>query len=102
MLLGSLNDCSQQGIPQPFKYLTSTSYKMPTNLAFTNMEDNGYLYGNGDDTICNKKSFLEDTGVTIASQTLEGTITHYSGTSNEFSSAEEDEYVAMTEAAGIA
>lgn len=102
VLLGSLNDCSQQGIPQPFKYLTSTSYKMPTNLAFTNMEDNGYLYGNGDDTICNKKSFLEDTGVTIANQTLEGTITHYSGTSNEFSSAEEDEYVAMTEAAGIA
>ncbi len=102
VLLGSLNDCSQQGIPQPFKYLTSTSYKMPTNLAFTNMEDNGYLYGNGDDTICNKKVFKEESGVTIATQTLEGTITHYSGTSDEFSSADETEYVAMTEAAGIA
>lgn len=64
------------------------------------MEDNAYLYGNGDDTICNKKDFKEENGATIADNTLEGTITHYSGTSEEIT--EEDEFVALTEAAGIA
>ena len=102
VLLGSLNDCSQQGIPQPFKYLTSTSYKMPTNLALTNMEDNAYLYGNGDDTICSGKHFLEETGVSVADNTLEGTIKHYRGTNEQIEDGDEDEFVALTEAAGIA
>lgn len=100
VLLGSLNDCSLQGIPQAFKYLNGTSYKMPTNLALTNMEDNSYLYGNGDDTICGKNEFKENTGATIADNTLIGTIKHYSGTPEQIE--EEVEYVALTEAAGIA
>lgn len=54
VLLGSLNDCSIDGIPQAFKYLTNSSYKMPTNLALTNMESDGYLYAIDDDegTMC--------------------------------------------------
>ena len=35
VLLGSLNDCDQQGIPQFFKYLTETTYNMPSNILFT-------------------------------------------------------------------
>jgi hypothetical protein len=100
VLLGSLNDCSLQGIPQAFKYITSTSYQMPTNLALTNMEDNAYLYGNGDNTICSGKEFKEDEGASVASNTLRGTMEHYSGTSEEI--VEEDEFVTLTEAAGIA
>ena len=46
ILLGSLNDCDQYGIPQAFKYLNGTSYVLPTNLALTNMEENGALYAN--------------------------------------------------------
>ena len=102
VLLGSLNDCSLQGIPQAFKYLTSTSYKMPTNLALTNMEDNAYLYGNGDDTICSGQKFKETEGVVVADNTLEGTIKHYNGTQDEIKEGEEDEFVPLTEAAGIA
>ena len=32
ILLGSLNNCDLYGIPQAFKYLSSTSYIMPTTL----------------------------------------------------------------------
>lgn len=52
ILLGSLRACNQDGIPQAFKYLSSTSYLMPTNLALTNMETNGALYMNDKNTIC--------------------------------------------------
>ena len=36
VLLGSLNDCDLQGIPQFFKYLTETTYNMPSTILFTN------------------------------------------------------------------
>ena len=35
VLLGSLNDCDLQGVPQFFKSLESTTYKMPPTLLFT-------------------------------------------------------------------
>lgn len=44
VLLGSLNDCDLYGTPQFFKYLSSTTYQMPTNLALTNMAEEGYMY----------------------------------------------------------
>ena len=53
VLLGSLNEFNQYGIPQAFKYLRSSTYVMPTNLAQTNMDDEGYLYADGRGTICN-------------------------------------------------
>jgi hypothetical protein len=37
ILLGSLNDCDLHGVPQAFKYLSSTSYILPTNLALTSL-----------------------------------------------------------------
>lgn len=51
ILLGSLNNCDLYGIPQSFKYLSNTSYVMPTNLALTNMESSGPLYTNNG-TLC--------------------------------------------------
>lgn len=53
VLLGSLLDCSLYGIPQAYKYLTSSTYIMPTNLALTNMDDEGQLYAGSAGTICN-------------------------------------------------
>lgn len=35
VLLGSLNDCDLQGVPQFFKSLESTTYKLPPTLLFT-------------------------------------------------------------------
>lgn len=52
ILLGSLQTCNKEGLPQAFKYLSSTSYVIPPNLALTNMETNGYLYINDKNTIC--------------------------------------------------
>lgn len=50
VLLGSLNDCDKHGIPQAFKYLSATSYKMPQNLVATNMQSDGYLFSSTDGT----------------------------------------------------
>lgn len=52
VLLGSLLDCNLYGIPQAYKYLTSSTYIMPTNLALTNMDDEGQLYAGSAGTIC--------------------------------------------------
>lgn len=38
VLLGSLNDCDQDGTPKFYKYLPSTTYNMPTNILFTESE----------------------------------------------------------------
>ena len=35
ILLGSLNDCDLNGVPQFFKSLESTTYKLPSNMLFT-------------------------------------------------------------------
>lgn len=53
VLLGSLNDFDDNGIPQAFKNLTPTTYNMPTNLASTNMDEDGYMYSHkGKGSIC--------------------------------------------------
>lgn len=38
ILLGSLNDCDLDGIPQFFKYLESSTYNMPSDILFTDTE----------------------------------------------------------------
>lgn len=38
VLLGSLNECDTQGIPQFFKSLESTTYNMPTDILFTDYD----------------------------------------------------------------
>lgn len=49
VLLGSLNDCDLNGVPQFFKYLTSSTYNMPSTILFTdgnvvmNMDKDGNL-----------------------------------------------------------
>jgi len=38
ILLGSLNDCDLNGVPQFFKSLESSTYKLPSNMLFTDNE----------------------------------------------------------------
>lgn len=45
VLLGSLNNFDESGVPNAFENLLPTTYKMPTNLAATNMDNKGYMYG---------------------------------------------------------
>lgn len=44
IMLGSLFDCNEYGIPSTFESLVSTTYKLPTNLAMTNTDEDGYVY----------------------------------------------------------
>lgn len=118
ILLGSLNDCDRNGIPQAFKYLSSTSYVLPTNLALTNMEENGMLYATEGHTICrgsatsmgadkiedNKKP-QEKIEIVPQNDGLTGEITYFSGggadVNLEYDAYELSDLIALTEAAGI-
>ena len=116
VLLGSLKTCDENGLPQAFKYLSSTSYVMPTNLALTNMETNGSLYANGKNTVCAGKSNQnmthntdDDKGVhpVDPNEGIVAELEAYEGSkdSNMDTQYEENELsdvVPLTEAAGIA
>lgn len=117
VLLGSLNDCDINGIPQAFKHLTSSSYIMPTNLALTNMEENGYLYAYGDNgTMCSKYNQTEE-GTDVEklsnpinriesskSNPLSNELNFYDTQSSNYDVQYDDpsDTMAITEAAGIA
>lgn len=118
VLLGSLNDCDIYGVPQAFRYLSSTSYIMPTNLALTNMETDGMLYAYGDNkTICQENNqspkdsnnggdnTIFDTGVVLADQTLTSELRFFSGANENYDvdyDGNDFDTMPMTEAAGIA
>lgn len=44
VMLGTLFDCDENGIPSTFESLPTTTYKMPTNMALTNVDDDSYSY----------------------------------------------------------
>lgn len=44
VMLGTLLDCNEYGIPSTFDSLLSTSYKMPPQLALTNVDDDSEQY----------------------------------------------------------
>lgn len=111
ILLGTLNDCSQDGLPQAFKHLTSTSYIMPTNLALTNMEDNGELYvAQVDGTMCTQnknqnsdyKAGIQQLDDREGGKTFAATESALTNTENYLVHDELDDYVPLTEASGIA
>ena len=106
VLLGTLNDCDENGIPQAFKFLTNSSYIMPTNLALTTMDDDAYIYAPDDETVCSSdkngskhQSYDEVLRVT---PDYNSTYTAYSKTDgDEIVYGENDDPVPVTEAAGI-
>ncbi len=65
VLLGSLNDCDSNGIPQFFKNLVSTTYKLPTDILFTDtvieVDSEGNVVINGNNDIIYEQ-FTEATG----------------------------------------
>lgn len=114
VLLGSLKACDENGLPQAFKYLSSTSYVMPTNLALTNMETNGPLYVNNNNTVCagrstqNISNINNDRGVQMTSNNLSITdeLDMYKKTGDprydiKFKGEELSDVIPVTEAAGI-
>ena len=116
ILLGSLRACNQDGIPQAFKYLSSTSYLMPTNLALTNMETNGALYMNDKNTICAGSSTQTNFGnenksdairLFNPSSGLSAELDVYAGSGDRnidttYDGNELSDLIPLTEAAGIA
>lgn len=115
VLLGSLNDCDMFGVPQAFKHLTNSSYIMPTNLALTNMEENGPLYAYGNKgMMCSKgnqttpstdtKELSNPVSVVATDSALTRELMYYSGASTNYDIQYDDELsdtMALTEAAGI-
>lgn len=65
VLLGSLNDCDINGIPQFFKYLEPTTYNLPTDVLFTDtiiqVDSEGKVVVNGNNDIVYEQ-FTEATG----------------------------------------
>ena len=116
ILLGSLKDCDENGLPKAFRYLSSTSYIMPTNLALTNMESNGQLYANNKNTICAGQSnqiinddSVDDKGVQMVSPnsglSMELEVYAKSKDSNidtKYDGNELSDIIALTEASGSA
>lgn len=121
VLLGSLNDCDQYGIPQAFKHLTSSTYIMPTNLALTNMDDDAAAYAGDDGTYCGGKvqTFIEENQMEklqtqyydpqTGGERLHQIPLTYSATSHYYSTSttpieynDNDDSIPITEAAGIA
>jgi hypothetical protein len=111
LLLGSLNERDLNGVPQAFKYLSSASSIIPTNLALTNMENAGHLYVKEGGTICNGKSTTGNKegkiGIASTNMGLSGELKAMSGTGDsnydiEFESGDLGDIIALTEAAGIA
>lgn len=106
VLLGTLNDCDENGLPQAFKYLNNSSYIMPTNLALTTMDDDAYIYTSGDNTVCSstkngtKKS--TESNVRRVTPGYESTYSAYSKTDGDvIKYGENDDPIPVTEAAGI-
>lgn len=75
ILLGSLKDCDENGVPQSFKWLSSSSYKMPTNLALTNLDEAGVMFVDGD-SYCKggTNSDIDNKKVGVASNSYKGQI----------------------------
>ena len=107
VLLGTLNDCDENGIPQAFKFLNNSSYIMPTNLALTTMDDDAYIYAAGDGTICaSTNSTGPDTSIEpnvkrIAPDYASSTCAYTLTDGEQLNFYENDESIAVTEAAGI-
>lgn len=70
VLLGTLNECDENGIPQAFKYLSNSSYLMPTNLALTTMDDDAYIYSNDSGTVCSSNIVLNANSIYERAQEL--------------------------------
>ena len=110
ILLGTLNDCDENGIPQAFKYLNNSSYIMPTNLALTTMDDEAYIYANPSGTVCSSTSSRSSSkdggkqvdGVTRVTPNFESTHNAYTNTDGDMVDyGENDDPIPVTESAGI-
>ena len=106
VFLGTLNDCDENGIPQAFKFLSNSSYIMPTNLALTTMDDDAYIYAAGDGTVCSSspagRKLSGETSVNRITPDYGTTYSAYTQTEfDKIQYEENDDPVPVTEAAGI-
>ena len=110
ILLGSLNDCDSNGVPQLFRYLSSSSYVMPTNLALTTMNEEAYIYTTSGGTLCKQenkdgKATKENfgfEGISVAPLTYQAESAATANSDDPIEIGEGDDAVPVTEAAGIA
>lgn len=101
VLLGSLDDYNQYGIPKAFEELVPSTYLMPSNLAATNMDKDGYMYGSeGHGTRCSGKKYL-GAPITTFNQTYDQYVEWSKNTDYFEPSAEDALEYPVTLASGI-
>lgn len=99
VLLGNLNECNEDGIPQTFSDLTSSTYVMPSNLAQTNMDTQSFMYGHTSNGVrCSSSNPYKD--VVTAEQTFENSV-EWEKNDGEYDGLQTAEDYAVTEASGI-
>ena len=101
ILLGSLNDCDSRGVPQFFRYLSNSTYTMPTNLALTTMNDEAYIYATRSSTMCTNNKNYKYSGVRQAELTYSAETYATKNSEDPIVSETGDDAVPVTEAAGI-
>ena len=109
VLLGTLNDCDENGIPQSFKFLNNSSYIMPTNLALTTMDDDSYIYAGKNGAVCSSNKSSQAKNKKKVETTANRIVPNYETTNKAYDLTEDDavtyenydDPIAITESAGI-
>lgn len=101
ILIGSLSLHDEDGVPQTFKELPSSTYQMPTPLAATNMDTAAKMYGMSGGYLCSGQIMQSGTSVEAVSDT-NANYEKWASTSDFNSDTETDKNEdEVTEAAGI-
>lgn len=66
VMLGSLNNFDEVGIPNAFEELLPTTYRLPKSIAVTNMDNIGYMYG-----IANRNKGTKCVGLNVLAEPME-------------------------------
>lgn len=111
ILLGSLNDCDSNGVPKLFRYLSTSTYIMPTNLAMTTLNGESYIYITSGGTMCAQKlgntadavtQYSSDTAsLSAAAQTYSAELNATRNNSDPLELNTGDDAIPVTEVAGI-
>lgn len=66
VMLGSLNNFDEVGIPNAFEELLPTTYRLPKSMAVTNMDNIGYMYG-----MANRNKGTKCVGLNVLAEPIE-------------------------------
>ena len=99
VLLGNLNTCNKHGIPVIIDEMLSSTYKLPPNVAQSNMNSDGALYGIAGSSLCSNGTTTQ--GAEEKKQTFEDYISWSRDKEFYETDPEDIDEYAVTEVSGI-